>query len=119
MRIRKVCNKYLPFKRFISMAFCPWIFIREDKKRKYTPTVNRHEMTHILQQIETLWVLFFIVYGLEWLIKLFFCKFNTTKAYRSISFEQEANVNQGNVNYNKERKHYAWVKYIFALYNKK
>ena len=118
MNVKRIYNKYLPFKGFISMAFCPWIFIREDKKKKYTSTVNRHEMTHILQQIGTLWILFFVVYVLEWLIKIPFCNFNTAKAYRSVSFEQEAFANQGNVKYNKERKHYAWVKYIFKTKEK-
>lgn len=118
MKLKRVYCKHFPFAGYKALTFCPWVFIRESAKQRYTPTTNRHEMIHALQQLELVWVLFFLLYGLEWFIKLFFCNFNAHKAYRSISFEQEAYYNQGNVNYNKERKHYAWVKYIFKLYNK-
>lgn len=118
MKLKRIYCNHFPLKDYISLAVCPWVFIREDKRSKYTPTVNRHEMTHALQQIETLYLFFFIIYGLEYAIKLPICKFNTDRTYRSISFEQEARFNQGKVKYNKERKHYAWVKYIFMLYNK-
>ena len=37
------------------------------------------------------------------------------KAYRSISFEQEAYDNQNNLNYLKNRKRFNWVKYILKV----
>jgi len=118
MKLKRVYSNIIPFKGYIAMTVFPWVFIRESAKKRYTPTVNRHETTHGYQQVELLWFLFFILYGLEWFIKLFFCKFNTSRAYHSISFEQEANVNQGNVEYNNSRNLYAWVKYVFKLTDK-
>ena len=115
MKLKKVYCKHFPFAGYKALTICPWVFIRESAKQRYTPTDNRHETTHGYQQIETLWILFFVLYGLEWLIKLSFCKFNSDRAYRSISFEQEAYANQGKVDYNNTRKHYAWVRYIFKL----
>ena len=37
------------------------------------------------------------------------------KAYRSISYEQEAYDNQNNLNYLKNRKRFNWVKYILKV----
>ena len=115
MKLIKVYNNIIPWRGFIALTLYPWVFIREELRSKYTPTVNRHETTHGLQQLETLWLLFFIIYGLEYIIKLPLCCFDFDRAYKSISFEQEAYANQGKVNYNNERKHYAWIKYIFKL----
>ena len=117
MELKRVYCKHFPFAGYKAFTLCPWVFIREKAKQRYTPTCHRHETTHALQQIETLWVLFFIIYGLEYVIKLCCC-FNTDKAYRSVSFEQEAYATQGKVDYNDNRKHYAWIKYVFTLYNK-
>ena len=118
MKLKRIYSNIIPFKGYIALTVFPWVFIRNSAKQRYTPTVNRHETTHGYQQIETLWILFFVIYGLEYLIKIFICGFDTSRAYRSISFEQEAFYNQGDVNYNNTRKHYAWVKYIFKLYKK-
>ena len=115
MKLKRVYCKHFPFSGYMALTIFPWVFIRESCRSRYTPTANRHEMTHGLQQIETLWLLFFIWYGVEWLIKILFCKFDTHRAYRSISFELEAYGNQGKVSYNSERKHYAWINYIFKL----
>lgn len=117
MKLKRVICKHFPLKGYIALTFCPWVFIRQDLAQKYTPTISRHETTHGLQQLETLWIFFLLIYVLEYLVKLLIT-FSHKKAYYSISFEQEANINQGKVNYNKQRKHYAWVKYIFSLYNK-
>ena len=137
MKLKRVYSNIIPFKGYIALTLYPFVFIRNDKRQKYTPTTNRHELIHAYQQIETTilgafisllfyllggeWFsliylgLYFEIYLLEWLIKLVLCKFDTTKVYRSISFEQEAYANQGKVNYNKERRHYAWAKYVFKL----
>ena len=41
------------------------------------------------------------------------CFTHKVKAYEMICFEQEAYANQSNYQYNKSRKHYAWVKWLF------
>ena len=118
MKLHRIYSSIIPFWGNVAITFCPWMIIREELKKKVTPTVSRHEATHALQQIETLWIMFFILYGVEYLIKLL-CTFSHNKAYLSISFEQEAYNNQGKISYNDTRKHYAWVKYIFKLSKKK
>ena len=118
MKLKRVYSNIIPFAGYTACTLCPFVFIREKARQRYTPVVNRHETTHGHQQIETLWILFFIIYGLEFIIKLPICNFDTHRAYRSVGFEQEAYLNQGKVNYNSTRKHYAWVKYVFRLYNK-
>lgn len=141
MKLRRVYNKHIPLKGFVAFTLFPWVFIREDLRQKYTPTVNRHENIHAVQQIEVFvfgvmlavfmlysgcewWSLlplplFFWLYILEWIIKLPFCNWNLDKTYHSISFEQEAYYHQGKIEYILLRDDYAWVKYIFKFYKKK
>ena len=115
MELKKVYSKHFPFKGYIALTFYPWVFIREDEKKKYTTKIHRHETTHAYQQVETLWILFLVIYGLEYLIKWVFCGFKGSKAYYSISFEQEAYEHEAEIGYNNARCHYAWMKYIFKL----
>lgn len=114
MALKRVYNKYFPFEGYIAMTLYPWVFIRENLKDKYTPVADRHETIHGYQQVETLWLLFFILYGLEYIIKLL-CTFSHKKAYHSISFEQEAYANEKNEYYLNKRHSYVWVKYVFSI----
>lgn len=118
MELKKIYNNIIPFKGYLALTIFPWVFIRKNAKQRFTDKVERHETTHAYQQMETIWIFFFLIYGLEYLVKLLIT-FSHKKAYRSISFEQEAYANQGKINYNNERKHYAWVKYIFKLKSNK
>lgn len=72
-------------------------------------TLN-HEGTHTEQMKELLWVGFYILYVFEWIIRLFT---DSERAYRRISFEQEAYYNQSNGNYNHTREKYAWRHYLW------
>lgn len=68
--------------------------------------VLNHELIHCVQQLEWLYVPFFILYVIEWLWYL--AKYrNRDRAYRAISFEREAYDNENNENYILTRKHYA------------
>jgi len=49
---------------------------------------------------ELLFIFFYIIYILEWLIRLFINK----NAYKNISFEKEAYSNENNLEYLKTRK---------------
>lgn len=55
--------------------------------------------------------LFFWCYGLEWLLGMI-CFRDSRKAYRNISFEQEAYSNELDDDYLKSRKPFAWIQYI-------
>lgn len=92
---------------FAAVTVWPFIFVRTDV------AVNRqlltHEHIHGLQQLEMLWLPFFLWYLVEWLVRL--CQDRRT-AYRMISFEQEAYRNDWNTNYLPERKPFSWYKYL-------
>ena len=84
-------------------------------------------MIHVEQQLdfvggnEKLYILggivFYMVYFIEWLIKLIISGFTLgkVKAYCSISFEQEAHQNEKDFKYRSGRKRFNWLKYIFKL----
>ena len=114
MTLKRVYSNIIPFPGYTAMTVCPWVFIRKKTKERYTEKTDRHETTHGLQQLETLWVLFFIIYLVEYLIKLLIT-FSHKRAYKSISFEQEAYNFEWELDYNDRRKHYAWTKYIFKV----
>lgn len=81
------------------------MFITQDKSWIDKYVVN-HELIHSAQQKELLWILFYIIYLIEWVIR--FCQYgNWHKAYMNISFEKEAYSNGNNLNYLKTRKLYA------------
>ena len=118
MQLKKVYSNIIPFRGYLAMTVFPFIFVRKSAQARFTPKVERHETTHALQQLECLWVVFFLWYLLEWLIKIPFCHFNFHRAYRSISFEQEAYLWEQDAYYNKLRPHYSWRYFVFRLYNK-
>ena len=137
MKLKKIYTEHLPKKGFTALTIIPFVFVRKDRMSHFTAKAERHETTHALQQIELcvvglvlaiasliggfgLWSLlflplFFWIYGLELLIKLPFCKFDTLRAYMSISTEQEAYEHQQEVYYNEVRRHFAWLRYVFTL----
>lgn len=111
---------WLPFKGFGSITLFGFLVRRKDKKN--TPISDQtwiHENIH-RKQVEDfhLWyfgyILFYIFYVLEWLLKVPSALFGY-RPYYSISFEKEAYRNQKNAGYLEERKHFAWLKYIFNL----
>jgi len=77
---------------------------------KVSKKIKNHETIHLLQQKELVGVFFYILYILEWFIKLFVYG---SKSYNNISFEREAYINQSNLKYIETRKQYSWLKYIF------
>lgn len=73
--------------------------------------VINHERIHTAQQREMLFIPFYIVYIIEWCIRLLQYK-NRKKAYYNISFEREAYTNGNNLSYLKTRKCYSWINYL-------
>ncbi|MBQ0022722.1 MAG: hypothetical protein KBT29_05740 [Prevotellaceae bacterium] len=71
-----------------------------------------HEYIHTMQQIEMLFVGFYLWYGVEYLVRLIQQKGNSNLAYHSISFEREAYANQKVPDYKKHRRPYSWSKYL-------
>lgn len=74
-------------------------------------TLN-HELIHTEQMKEMLYVLFYVWYGVEWLVRLIILR-DSHKAYRAISLEKEAYANESNLAYREGRKRYHWLTYVF------
>lgn len=131
-----IFNNIIPFKGFKAMTIWPWIFVRKDAS-KWTLTDTRHETTHWRQQLETMVVVailvvvlalfrvlswwwlfavpfaFYAWYILEWLVRIPLCGFYSHLAYRNISAEQEAYLNEDVVDYNDHRKPFYWLRFLF------
>ena len=108
-------NKLIPFKGYIAMAFFNMVFWREEYEyylndnsaKSYVDRVVNHEGIHTCQMKDFCkWlplggIIFYIVYVLEWLLRLFI---NGPKnAYSNISFEREAKLNEKNMGYQSQR----------------
>lgn len=115
-KLKQVYNKYLPPKGYTAITILIWMFIREEYKGMLPWWAEVHENIHLRQEIELGFIFFYLIYGLEYIIKLCIT-WNHLKAYMSISFEQEAYSNQFDKNYLENRKHYAWLKYLFKVNN--
>lgn len=68
--------------------------------------VINHELIHNAQMRELLWLPFYIIYVLEWLIRLIQYR-DPHKAYLNISFEREAYRNGHDLGYLKHRRRFA------------
>ncbi len=80
-------------------------------KGEISEKTKRHETIHFQQQLELLFVVQWILYGIFHLIGII--KFGSGKeAYRKNPFELEAYGNDLNENYLAKRKRYSWVKYL-------
>lgn len=86
-------NSLIPFKGFLAINIFGVIFIR--KGGVLNEVVLNHEQIHTAQMKELGYVGFYILYLIEWIIRLFINK----NAYKSISFEKEAFENERNLDY--------------------
>ncbi len=102
-------NRFIPFSSFYAINICGLIFVR--KGIHLSARELNHERIHTRQQLEMLFVFFYVWYLAEWLIKICLYR-NRIKAYRNISFEREAYKHMNNLNYLKHRKHFAWMKHL-------
>lgn len=108
-----VKNYFIPIPGFRCLTIWPFIFMRKMSgvRGEFSELDRLHEGVHGEQQKELLVVLFFVIYLLDWLIRLIIYR-DALEAYRNISFEQEAFLYQRDPDYLSRRKRYAWVKYI-------
>ena len=101
-------NKIIPFPGYKAINLFGLVFTKGD----LSEIEQNHEAIHTAQMREMLYLPFYIWYGLEYAIKLPFNGFNNNRAYPAISFEQEAYLKQNDLDYLKNRKHYAWWQYL-------
>lgn len=101
-----VRTSILPFHGFSAINLLGVIFVHHGVY--LSNELINHERIHTAQQRELLFVFFYIIYFMEWLVRLPM----RGNAYRNISFEREAYANQRNLDYLKERPWYAWRRYM-------
>lgn len=102
--------KYLTPKGFRGITLFPFVIFthQEDKENK---VVVNHERIHIRQQVELLVLPFYVWYFVEFLVRLIAYK-NRSKAYRNISFEREAYVNETDLEYVQKRSFWRFLYYL-------
>ena len=94
-----------------GLTLFPFNILR-DKHLKHDKRIMNHERIHICQQVELLVLPFYAIYLIEFGIGIIKYR-NRMKAYMNISFEKEAYKNDSNLDYLKDRRFWAWVKYAF------
>lgn len=97
-----VYNNIIPFKGFLAVNIFGVLFVR-GTKRAISDVVLNHERIHTAQMKELLFLPFYILYLLEWIVRLFM----RGNAYRNLSFEREAYANEKNLNYLVTRRRWA------------
>lgn len=100
--------KNVPFRKIGGIALFPFVLVAQKRPSK---RIINHEKIHLRQQIEMLIIPFYIWYLLEWIF--LFVKYRSWwKAYRRISFEEEAYANENNLEYLQKRKLWAFLRYF-------
>lgn len=105
-----VVNNIIPFPGYKAINLFGVLFVR--KNAKIDNITLNHEAIHTAQMKELLYIFFYLFYVIDWLIGLVVYWFDTKRAYKEICFEKEAYQNEGNINYLKSRKPFAFIKYL-------
>lgn len=102
--------KYILPSKYNGLAVFPFIFLRNKTLINDKKLIN-HEKIHLKQQVELLWVFFFTWYIIEFFIRTIKYQ-NSYTAYKNISFEKEAYINESDLNYLKKRKLFSFLNYL-------
>lgn len=102
-------NNILPFTGYKAINILGVLFVR---KNALMGSVDiNHEAIHSEQIKEMLWVGFYLWYIFEWLYRSV-RYWSMDDAYRCMSFEQEAYLYESDMEYIKNRKHFAWLEFV-------
>lgn len=103
-----IITKHVPFSsQFLAINLFGVILSR----RTLDSIELRHELIHTRQQMEMLFIFFYLFYIVEWLVRYIVMR-NGIRAYENISFEREAYRRMYEVDYLKRRPFFAWMKYL-------
>jgi hypothetical protein len=102
---------YLLAGHYHAMCIWPFLFVRMEVDIAANASTLNHERIHARQQLEMLWLLFFVWYGVEYLMRLWKYR-NRHQAYHALSFEKEAYTHDENRDYLKTRRPFAWISYL-------
>ena len=108
-------NKFIPFKGFKAINLFGVLFVRGNAV--ITEKTIRHESIHTAQMKEMLYVGFYIAYLLDYMYRICWYAWKKNKrygmtAYDFISFEREAYAHDKDKEYLKNRKRFAWTKFL-------
>jgi len=107
--MKVIYNKHLPPGKFTAINIFGIIFARSEYRSLSKFELN-HEKIHTYQIFELLGVFFYLIYFLEWLVRLVQYG-DRLEAYRNISFEREAYENDKNLNYLSQRRLFSFINY--------
>ena len=109
MKTKVIATKLFPKGNIVAITLFGLVFTRD--AGNVTKRLLDHELIHCRQQLELLYIPFFILYVAEWLVRLLRYR-SHSKAYYNISFEREAYRNESNPGYLKKRSPYNWIHYL-------
>lgn len=90
-----------------GIEFIPFIIIL---RKGASEQLKNHETIHFKQQLECLFLFWYLIYLFNYLILRL--KYKHYEAYKKICFESEAYTNESDLQYLSKRKLYAWIKYF-------
>ncbi len=96
-------SKLMVPKSFVGITIFPFIILKKEGLKQDKILINHEKI-----QQKLLLLLFYIIYSLEWLIKLLIYK-NGYLTYKNLSFEREAYQNKNNLSYLKNRKTWSFI----------
>lgn len=99
-------KRFIPFKGYKAINLFGIVFVR--KGVEMTAKDLNHEAIHTAQMKEMLYLLFYVWYVVEWIVRLFM----KGNAYRNISFERETYAHEREPEYLSSRKPYSWTNYL-------
>lgn len=102
-----IYNTIIPIKGYKAVNILGVLFAR--KGARLTEEDIRHEEIHTAQMKETLYVIFYLWYAVEWIIRVIANGFKPHDAYRALLFEQEAYRHQGEEGYLEKRKLWSFI----------
>jgi hypothetical protein len=105
-----IVSKYLIPKGFRGLTVFPFVVVRYRNAQDYLVLMN-HERIHLRQQLELLVLPFFVIYGLDYVVKLIRYR-DKNLAYRNVVFEREAYENENDLDYLKSRSFWRFLKYV-------
>lgn len=109
--MRIIYTRHFPPGDFHGINLFGTVFVQR-RWGKFLPYEVRHETIHTYQQWELTYPVFYLLYAAEYLVRLFLCRFDANRAYRSISFEREAYAHEHDSGYLNRRRPFAWTRYL-------
>jgi hypothetical protein len=101
---------FLMKKNIQGLAIFPFLLLR-NRNLLQSQKLIQHEKIHFKQQLELLWVFFFLWYIIEFTYRWIQLQ-SWEKAYKNVSFEKEAYANEHQTNYLQTRKTWSFWKYL-------